>query len=75
VGQPSQPSVDIAGVPLKIAGIDIMPKLKTTQPPAEHVEFDVPARVAVDDKTFEQIVDRIEHPRPPTAAMLALLRK
>jgi hypothetical protein len=38
-------------------------------------EFGVPTRLVVDENTFERIVERIEQPRPPTAAMLALFRK
>ena len=57
-----------------------MPKIKSKHPmwddPSEdRDEFDVPTRIVVDEKTFERIVDRMEHPRPPTAAMLALFRK
>lgn len=42
-------------------------------------EFDVPTRLVVDETAFERILERIlermERPRPPTPAMLALFRK
>lgn len=38
-------------------------------------EFDVPTRLVVDETAFERILERMERPRPPTPAMLALFRK
>jgi hypothetical protein len=43
--------------------------------PTGRDDFDVPTRLVVDEKTFERCVERMEHPRPPTAAMLALFRR
>ena len=44
-------------------------------PSVERDEFGISMRLVVDESTFERIVERMEHPRPPTAAMLALFRK
>jgi hypothetical protein len=57
-----------------------MPTTKTksqmwNDPAADRDDFDVPTRLVVDERTFERVVERMERPRPPTAAMLALFRK
>jgi hypothetical protein len=46
-----------------------------SNPPADRDDFEVPTRLVVDEKMFERIVERMEHPRPPTKAMLALFRR
>jgi hypothetical protein len=40
--------------------------------PAEVI---VPPQIIVDDGVFDQLVDRMQHPRPPTAATRKLFAK
>jgi hypothetical protein len=50
-------------------------KRPTTPPPAVETRGQPVDRLVVDATTFERIADRIENPRPPTKAMLALFQK
>ena len=57
-----------------------MPITKTNSqmrndPDEDRDEVSVSRRLVVDEKDFARIVERIEYPRPPTAAMLGLFRK